>query len=115
MSLEKQLSYRMFEQRELGSSHVGFEEEYALYHAVASGNIETAMEYAREYKKADAASNANNGILSKNPLQNTKYHFAWIIHGSINSHKIRRSYHYNQCRYLTLSEDSLKMGRLLLW
>lgn len=75
MGLEKQLSYRMFEQREHGSSHVGFEEEYALYHAVASGDIETAMEYAREYKKADAASNANNGILSKNPLQNTKYHF----------------------------------------
>lgn len=75
MGLEKQLSYRMFQQREEDKNHVGFEEEYVLYHAVASGDIETVRSYAREYKKADAASNANNGILSKNPLQNTKYHF----------------------------------------
>lgn len=75
MSLEKQLNYRMFLQREENKSHVGFEEEYVLYHAVASGDIETVKGYAREYKKADAVSNANNGILSKNPLQNTKYHF----------------------------------------
>lgn len=75
MGLEKQLSYRMFQQREEDKNHVGFEEEYVLYHAVASGDIETVRSYAQEYKKADAASNANNGILSKNPLQNTKYHF----------------------------------------
>ncbi|MCI8769685.1 MAG: AraC family transcriptional regulator [Lachnospiraceae bacterium] len=75
MSLEKQLNYRMFLQREENRNHVEFEEEYALYHAVASGDIETVKEYAKEYKKADATSNANNGVLSKNPLQNTKYHF----------------------------------------
>ena len=30
------------------------------------------------------------------------------------SHKIRHSYHYNHSRHLTRSQDSLKMGRLLL-
>jgi len=75
MGLEKQLNYRMFQQREENINHVGFEEEYTLYHAVASGDIDKVKTYVKEYKKADAISNANNGILSKNPLQNTKYHF----------------------------------------
>lgn len=75
MGLEKQLSYRMFRQREENKNHVGYEEEYTLYHAVASGDIEKVKKYAKEFKKTDAVSNVNNGVLSENPLQNTKYHF----------------------------------------
>lgn len=75
MGLEKQLNYRLFQQREENIVHVGYEEEYDLYHAVASGDINKVTSYAKEYKRKDAVSNTHNGILSKNPLQNTKYHF----------------------------------------
>lgn len=56
--------------------------------------------------------------LHKNTLNLTKKRrhkaLSWIIHGGIISHKIRRSYRYNHSQYLTLPQNSLKMGRLLL-
>ena len=75
MGIEKELNYRLFHQREEMLEHVGYEEEYQLYYAVASGNITVVEELAKNYMRPDAAGNKNNGILSKDPLQNTKYHF----------------------------------------
>lgn len=75
MGIEKELNYSLFRQREEMMEHVGYEEEYQLYFAVASGNTAVVEEIAKDYMKPDASGNKNNGILSKNPLQNTKYHF----------------------------------------
>lgn len=75
MTSEKELNYRLFQQREENVRHVEYQDEYALYHAVASGDIETVKRYANDYKRSDASGNPKNGILSKKPLQNTKYHF----------------------------------------
>lgn len=75
MGSDRELNYRLFRQREEALEHVGYEEEYELYFAIASGNLALVENYAKDYMKPDAAGNENNGILSKNPLQNTKYHF----------------------------------------
>lgn len=75
MEIEKELNYRLFYQREEMLEHVGYEEEYRLYHAVATGNIALVEEISKDYMKPDASGNENNGVLSKDPLQNTKYHF----------------------------------------
>ena len=42
------------------------------------------------------------------------YKFSLNYSWRYKSHKIRHSYHYNHSRHLTRSQDSLKMGRLLL-
>ena len=39
MGIERELSYRMFHQREELLEHVGYEEEARLYFAVATGDI----------------------------------------------------------------------------
>uniref|UniRef100_UPI003FED7E9F helix-turn-helix domain-containing protein n=1 Tax=Agathobacter sp. TaxID=2021311 RepID=UPI003FED7E9F len=75
MGIERELSYRMFHQREELLEHVGYEEEARLYFAVATGDISLVKEYAQNYMKPDASGNEKNGILSRDPLQNTKYHF----------------------------------------
>lgn len=75
MKVDKELNYRLFHQREESLEHVGYEEEYELYFAIASGNIALVETYAKDYMRPDATGNENNGVLSKNPLQNTKYHF----------------------------------------
>lgn len=75
MGIEKELNYRLFRQREESQEHVSYEEEYELYFAVASGNLALIENYAKNYMKPDAVENKNNGVLSQNPLQNTKYHF----------------------------------------
>lgn len=75
MGFEKELTYRMFHQREEMIEHVGYEEEYQLYFAVACGNVPLVETYAQNYLKPEASGNENNGILSKDPIQNTKYHF----------------------------------------
>ena len=65
----------MFHQREELLEHVGYEEEARLYFAVATGDISLVKEYAQNYMKPDASGNEKNGILSRDPLQNTKDHF----------------------------------------
>lgn len=74
MGTNRELNYRLFRQREEALEHVAYEEEYELYFAVASGNTDLVVEYAKDYMKPDAMGNEKNGLLSKNPLQNTKYH-----------------------------------------
>lgn len=74
MGTNKELSYRLFHQREEALEHVAYEEEYKLYFAVASGNIALVESYAKEYMRPNAIGHEKNGLLSKNPLQNTKYH-----------------------------------------
>lgn len=74
MKTNQELSYRLFRQREEAFEHVTYEDEYKLYYAVASGNISYVEPIAGEYMKPYAAGHEKNGVLSKNPLQNIKYH-----------------------------------------
>ena len=48
--------------------------------------------------------------LAEHTLSPYSLNYSWRY----KSHKIRHSYHYNHSRHLTRSQDSLKMGRLLL-
>lgn len=75
MDIKKKFHHQFFCPREEAMEHVGYEEEYRLYLAVASGNIPLVEKYAKDYMNSDSAGNERNGILSKNPLQNTRYHF----------------------------------------
>ena len=47
-------------------------EEYAFYHAVSSGDVETVRKNCQEKRFMDSN---GAGTLSKNPLTNIKYHF----------------------------------------
>ena len=57
MGIERELSYRMFHQREEQLEHVGYEGEARLYFAVATGDISLVKEYAQNYMKPDATGN----------------------------------------------------------
>ena len=48
---------------------------FTFLFAVATGDISLVKEYAQNYMKPDASGNEKNGILSRDPLQNTKDHF----------------------------------------
>ena len=52
MGIEKELNYRLFYQREEMLEHVGYEEEYRLYHAVATGNIALVEEICQRLYEA---------------------------------------------------------------
>lgn len=75
MGINRELNYRLFRQREEFIEHVGYNEEYKLYFDVASGNVSSIEKTVQSFMKPDATGNENNGVLSKDPLQNTKYHF----------------------------------------
>ncbi len=79
MKTNQELNYRLFRQREEAFEHVAYEDEYKLYYAVASGNISYVAPIAKEYMKPYAAGHEKNGILSKDPLQNIKYHAVIFI------------------------------------
>lgn len=75
MGIEKELNFKLFHQREELIEHVSYEDEYRLYFAVASGDVPYIEKIAADYMQPGAAGNENNGILSRDPIQNTKYHF----------------------------------------
>lgn len=79
MRTNEELNYRLFRQREEAFEHVAYEDEYKLYYAVASGNTSYVEPIAKEYMKPYAVGHEKNGILSKNPLQNIKYHAVIFI------------------------------------
>lgn len=79
MKTTKELSHRLFTQREEAFEHVAYEEEYKLYFAVATGNLDFVKHTAASYMSPTATSHEQNGILSKNPLQNAKFHAVIFI------------------------------------
>lgn len=79
MKTNQELSYRLFRQREEAFEHVTYEDEYKLYFAVASGNLAFVEQVANYYMSPNAVGHEKNGVLSKNPLQNIKYHAVIFI------------------------------------
>lgn len=78
MNIKQELNHKLYMQREENKRHLAYETEFGFYKAIASGNksnVETARKRFLESVKAENAKE-ENGLLSKNPVQNSKYHFA---------------------------------------
>ena len=65
----KSITNLTFYQRENQQQHMNYEEEFAFYHAVQTGNMEAVRQLL-----VPLGSN-HMGTLSKNPIRNLRYHF----------------------------------------
>lgn len=72
MGLQEEWYHQETTEYEEDSFHRPANEEYAFYHAVSSGDIDTVRENCQAKRFTDSQ---GAGILSKNPLTNIKYHF----------------------------------------
>lgn len=72
MKLENEWHISELVKNEEGIIHQPMEKEYLFYKAVETGNIDYIEE---DFKNNGFKDQAGKGILSKNPLQNIKYHF----------------------------------------
>lgn len=72
MSTQKELIYLEYVQRENDLYHAPYAPELSFYSAVQTGNISRVKSLLAEPFK----DKTGLGILSRNPLQNMKYHFA---------------------------------------
>ncbi len=77
MGLHNKLDYQLYIQRENMFLHQPYSNELNFYSAIKNGNIEYIEEMKRKYSdyKNSDYKNSGKGILSKEPLQNEKYHF----------------------------------------
>lgn len=66
---EKQITARLFQQREQGSSHAPYESEFDYYEQVREGNTKRLSEMM-----TDLGGNGS-GKLSQDPVRNIRYHF----------------------------------------
>lgn len=77
MHFQKELNKKLLTQREENIKHLEYEKEFGFYKAIAAGDIEEINRIKRAYKdNLDSKPvKSKNGILSQNPLQNSKFHF----------------------------------------
>lgn len=73
MSVTKEWYRSEFVNHEMLESHRTLENELSFYDAIANGNIEFVEENC---KRKDFTNPDGMGVLSNNPLQNLRYHFA---------------------------------------
>lgn len=66
---EKQITARLFQQREQGDKHSPYEHEFNYYEQVREGNTTRLSELINEL------GGKGMGILSKDPIRNVRYHF----------------------------------------
>lgn len=75
MGIDKELQLSLFRQREEQRRHMEYQKEFGFYKMVVSGNIQEIRKlYSPEYLTM-ASKDAENGVLSKDPLRNERYHF----------------------------------------
>lgn len=75
MGIDKELQLSLFHQREEQRRHMEYQKEFGFYRMVVSGNIQEIRKlYSPEYLTT-ASKDAENGVLSKDPLRNERYHF----------------------------------------
>jgi len=65
----KSLIHTTFNKRENEEYNIDYESEFAFYHAVKDGDLETVK------RLMEPLGNRKMGILSKNPVRNLRYHF----------------------------------------
>lgn len=73
MSINKELSFGEFIQRESGLLHSPYKQQLDLYSAVSSGNVERVKELYIPFTPE------NSGKLSADPIRNIKYHLVIAI------------------------------------
>lgn len=77
MDFKQELNNKLLLQREENTKHLEYEKEFGLYKAIAAGDLEEVNRRHQWYIETNGytTSNARNGTLSQNPLQNRKFHF----------------------------------------
>lgn len=78
MSIKQKLNISIFENREHNIKHPELDHEFGFYRAIASGNKTMVEDYKRLFAaKSNFNENENlQGLLSQDPVQSQKYHFA---------------------------------------
>ncbi len=77
MNFKHELNNKLLLQREENTKHLEYEKEFGLYKAIAAGDLEEVNKRHKRYIETNGytTSDAKNGTLSQNPLQNRKFHF----------------------------------------
>lgn len=78
MNIKKEINKKLFEQQQNQTRHLDYEKEFGFYKAIARGDIDEVNRLHKQYEeyKGYTIGEDKNGILSADPLQNQKYHFA---------------------------------------
>ena len=78
MSINKDLNVSIFKNREDNIKHPELDHEFGFYRAIATGNKAMVDEYKELFRRRkDFNENENlQGMLSQDPVQSQKYHFA---------------------------------------
>lgn len=75
MGIDKELELSLFHQREEQRRHMEYQKEFGFYRMIVSGNLkEIKRLYSSELLEM-ASKNMENGVLSKDPVRNERYHF----------------------------------------
>ena len=77
MDIKQDINHKLFLQREENTRHLAYDREFGFYKAIATGNTEEVKRRYKRYLESNRNTEPDNqnGILSKNPVQNLKYHF----------------------------------------
>lgn len=77
MSFKQELNHKLYALREDNIRHLNYAQEFRFYKAVASGNIQQVEEGLARWEQSNRFQNTEeqSGKLSKDPLQNSKFHF----------------------------------------
>ncbi|MDD6327011.1 MAG: helix-turn-helix domain-containing protein [Lachnospiraceae bacterium] len=77
MDIKRELNHKLYAPHEDRIRHIKYEQESAFYKAIASGNLKRVEEGLKNWENTNGFTTSENkcGILSKDPLQNRKYHF----------------------------------------
>ena len=73
MNTNRDLNYRLYIQNEEKFHRTSFDREMSFYHLISSGNVEAVKDYYEKNVRNKFAE--GKGVLSDNPVTNTKYHF----------------------------------------
>lgn len=78
MNPDQELNRKLISKLENETLHMNYEQEYGYYRAIASGDLQLAKKMTNDRFEALKDPNEKNiqGVLSKDPIRNQKYHFA---------------------------------------
>ncbi len=75
MSMNKELTSRLFRQREEQTNHVEYNQEYSFYNNITEGNIDAVTKLLSDPNDIHRYENSQYGQLSNDYLRNIRYHF----------------------------------------
>ena len=75
MGIDKELELSLFHQREEQRRHMEYQKEFGFYRMIVSGNLKEIKRLYSSELLETASKNMENGILSKDPVRNERYHF----------------------------------------